>query len=429
MEKYDDPEILDIEGRDIKPEFGSEEQPEEQDIIYKERFEVINKPSIGIVTFNTEGVSYCDPSINRFTCKSRNDFRTFIERIIDEDFYINKMTPYPDIIAIGLQESKSSFGFGNKMIAEIGAIYQGRYKLVATESSLSVGKEGTVGLELGIYIRRELVPYYFVTKQNKIKCKYDEEEQGIFKRAYKKVKSEVGTKGAVSITLIDGIGRKYQFITTHLPYDYKKEGEGLLYRTGCFIDIYNDLIVEKNSGVKKHVFLFGDMNFRNKGIRILLDLGIISYEDMLHDIYIYLKRIGKRNIIDENMINNKTDTLLTSNIFSISNELSKLTEPQIMKLVTHILNVINSKEEKMITYDDEQFISFNERLKLGKNRFIEGKNNRPNFLPTCKLSKKINRENTCKYGNDLSRCYEVKYKDGNRLPSWCDRILYMYYEK
>lgn len=330
--------------------------------------------TVGIFSFNTEAISFCDN-----TKKTSGFFSKCVLPDFVDDVAARFLDWSPDILAVGLQESAIP---GDKLIdAFAGALKKGYFSERASQHGYikihqdrltGLGQEGFLGfvrgLRLALFIRDDL----FVVPASRYR---------ISTGSYRCSKQTLG-KGALSATLtlpnpikaLPGAPQtglknvKYQFITAHLPYlaDDISGGQGLAARNDCMNGIYSKLIDGQDND---NVFLFGDLNYR-----IVLSEG-------------------------------QTDTDLVREIgLNLTGEGDTITATQYDQLMSTKLPG-----------------GFKEGLVVG------GKSFGPNYMPTCKLVKKRGKECDFELNSPTggsSECYVTSKGLSPRVPSWCDRILY-----
>lgn len=334
---------------------------------------------IAFFTFNTQAQLYCCLCKKNKNCESKRNFLSFlgpscitsnfVEPFISQIIKKNK-NKLPDIFVISLQESsiknpKKGFKSDQLIMAFFDCISKLQKKKnkkysFYSEKMEGIGAEGVRGLRLGLIIDKNL----------EIKYKFLF-FRPLFKSKLPITKGQHFGKGAIMLNLLinkkfKNISNKYilNFINMHLPFLEKEKDQGKSIRDQSIKEIMNyfqSKLELKNNNIQISTFLMGDLNYRiNFGSKI----------DKQKD---YINR-------------------LETGVFH------------------------NDQIKDIIKYD--QLYSSIQKNEILEN-YKEGINNAgPNFFPTCKLIKK------CPIEESESRKYQIVKGKTQRVPSWCDRILY-----
>lgn len=270
----------------------------------------------------------------------------------------------PEVLVLGFQET----AFGFEYYWENTFIHRSYYIL----KKIRLNGIGNVGIRgIGLYI---LIKHYnFNTMVN-----FLEENWVRFNYQY-------FGKGAVSI-LVDIKGTKFLFINTHLPYSEYWEGGGINERVDSLNVIYDYII---NKADFDCLFLIGDLNFRMH-LKTKNRYASMITEDNPELFEMYLR--------------NKSWSLLHFN-------------DEFYLLSFFYKDYIKNLSIK--TYGEEYGYQLSAQLYPFYNQIID----RPDFSPTYKVFKNriaIQSQHEEKLDPDL---YYDRWKD-DRVPSWCDRILY-----
>lgn len=284
----------------------------------------------------------------------------------------------PDVIAIGFQEDRKpgSYFHSHFLVEEMPKI---GYELVKRTRLMGVGvtsvknaMKGDLhsrGLRLSIYAKKELISEI---NSEEITMRNTFGNDGHDEHLCTSILTR-GKGAVVSYLKLPGMGR-IAFINAHLPFNSKslvdsyvkrnpmlRQNE-LNYSNTCFNNIVEELVYNKDPK-PDHVIYLGDLNYRISNVN-----GAANMSAAFHENY--------------------------------DNE-----------------EFINSIYKK---YDE-----LKEQMRRGNiYEFSEGVGGEgPRFVPTCKMTK----------GRTTDRCYKSEDSDTNcwklgksdqRVPSWCDRILY-----
>lgn len=339
---------------------------------------------IGIFSFNSAGINYCSGPKKGFICKDSR----FVGDVVN-----NFIKDQCDIVVIGLQESNMP---NDGLIDHFQkSLQNGGYKILKVDKMVGLGAEGFLGFIRGLWL---LVAY---NNRNIKNMKLID----IFKTSCKVQKKGKGALGFhVQVQPYFGIEQQMIFATAHLPFlgNNPEKQFGLQAREECLEEIY-ELLSRK----KVPAILFGDLNFR---IQKYYKTG--KYEDL------YDKRF-----------------IATENQAMVIDQLDELTQ-----FLTET-DKLGEKGEDVLSY-------------LFQNEIQDKKYNNPlqdyYLVPTCKLKTKRNVEycnnqeksvsyptkngkSIRKYTSNLNlpnenyfdpKCYSLQKKKIQRIPSFCDRILY-----
>lgn len=350
------------------------------------------KYRILVFSWNTESVSLCETMDPEIAASNRISYSSFIPGITTwkyscdiPDFY-PKLSQFilensPDLVVIGFQEDRypGSYFHSHLLPEEMPKI---GYDLIKRTKLMGIGVtsyKGALkgdpferGLRLSIYGKKELVSI-IEKEESEMRVAMGNDGQSEY------VCSLFRGKGAVvSYIMLPGIGR-LAFVCCHLPFNSKSLINERVYRNKmlrqneinhsniCFNNIVENLILYKHP-IPTHVIYFGDFNYR-------------------------------------------------------------ISDP---RPASEVANEIN-RNVNDISYFECLYINQDE-LKDQMNRrniyeFQEGINNKgPLFMPTCKLLRGRNpniSDNIYDHGQiPIGTDYWNTGTHDQRVPSWCDRILY-----
>lgn len=313
------------------------------------------KLNAAIFTFNMQAQVYCIEQT-----KSPNNLTKHFSDCIPSNFvseFINIVTNanhniLPEIFIINLQES--SIGNPLKWFRSDKLIYAFYEHIKSIDSNYIIVKKKLEGVgNVGIRgLRTVLIINKNINARYNFKC-----YRPLFSGDISINKGQSYGKGAILLELYINSDNKQtdlQFINTHLPFIDSDIDQGKIYRDQTLMETLSYFNI-KNSLSKK--FIIGDLNYR-------VDFG---------------------------------DNVELSN---------------------HYLQIFKNKDYQSLNLSDyRKFDQLNSTLHNILPDFQEGVNNNgPDFLPTCKLEKKLSDNNI--------RDYQLSKKGTNRMPSWCDRILY-----
>jgi hypothetical protein len=345
----------------------------------KKLYPASKKYKILVFSWNTESVPLCETLDKSIADRNRSGWTTWRYSYNIPDFFPNLAELIrhnkPDIVVIGFQEDRhpGSYFHSHFLPEEMPKLGYGlvkRTKLMGVGITSYKGSlEGDLfqrGIRLSIYAKAQLVPMI-------------EKEEAEMRRAmgnngqseYVCTSAIWRNKGAVgSYLMLPGFGRLV-FICAHLPFSARSlrverqyNNQMLRQNELNYSNICFNNIVEQLVLFKKpspsHVICFGDFNYR--------------------------------------ISDHRPASLVASEIKTNFNN------PE------YIHELYNNYDEL-----HQQMIKNNIYM------FLEGVNNEgPTFLPTCKMSK----DRYQKSSNDILDGHWSTGKEDQRVPSWCDRVLY-----
>jgi hypothetical protein len=349
---------------------------------------------IMIFSWNTESVSLSETMNPEISTQNRTSYSSVIPGITtwkysceQVDFYpkFNKfiLDHGPDLIVIGFQEDRypGSYFHSHLLPEEMPKI---GYELVKRTKLMGVGVtsyKGVIkcdpferGLRLSIYAKKELVPI-IEKEETEMRSAMGNDGQSEY------ICSSVITrgKGAVaSYIMLPGFGR-IAFVCCHLPFNAKSLINERIYRNKmlrqteinqsnvCFNRIIEKLVLF-NGPVPTHVIYFGDFNYRLADPR-------------------------PASLVATEINNNAKD-------------------------IEYLKNLCNEHDELKEQMRRRNIYEFSEGIS----------NIGPSFVPTGKMIKGRITDDP----NDMDNYGQILngvdyWKTGNqdqRVPSWCDRILY-----
>ena len=353
-------------------------------------------PSYKIMVFswNTESVGLCETMDANLAEYNRTSISTYIPGLTTwryqcdiPDFY-PKFSEFivqnsPDLVIIGFQEDRhpGSYFHSHLLPVEMPKIGYGlvkRTKLmgvgVTSYKGMLQGDLFERGIRVSIYAKAHLVP---VIEREEVEMRAVIGNDG--QSEY--VCSSFITRGkgaTVSYVILPGFGR-LAFICCHLPFNARSLITERAYRNKmlrqneinqsniCFNNIIESLVLFKEP-MPTHVIFFGDFNYR-------------------------------------------------------------LADP---RPASEVANEFNEKSDDM-GFIHDMYVSYDELREQMRRKniheFSEGINNQgPTFTPTCKMSKDRSREVYIEGDNELQAIDSADSwkvgKQDQRVPSWCDRILY-----
>jgi hypothetical protein len=346
-----------------------------------------------VFSWNTESISLCETLDTNIAEYNRTSYSSYIPGLTTwkypsniPDFY-PKFAEFvkdnsPDLIVIGFQEDRypGSYFHSHLLPNEMPKIGYGlikRTKLmgvgVTSYKGMLKGDLFERGLRVSIYAKNELIPI-IEKEENEMRSVIGNDGQSEY------VCSSFVTrgKGAVaSYIMLPGFGR-LAFICCHLPFNARSLITERVYKNKmlrqnelnqsniCFNNIIENLVLFKHP-MPIHVIYFGDFNYRVSDPRPASEVA--------------------------NEFNNRSDD--TSFIRDMYIEYDELKEQMRRKNI----------------YEFSEGIS----------------NQGPIFIPTCKMMK--GRVTGSSYRDNKTKIYDGTdyWKTGRqdqRVPSWCDRILY-----
>ena len=331
---------------------------------------------VAIFTFNTEAQIFCCSCDKKEECGSTRKILSFMSSNCILSDFAGKFVEYiqsknnnklPDTFIISLQESsiknpKKGFKSDQLIHAFYNCIlkYDSQYSLFK-EKMEGVGAEGIRGIRIGFIVKKR--------QDFEIKFRFLFYNP-LFESKIAISEGQQFGKGALMLDTIitnkiSGKNETYglKFINTHLPFLGKKGDQGKSIRDKTIIETmsyFTNIIKQENKSITDNIFLMGDLNYR------------ISFNDSIEQ-------------------NKFIDLLENSNRGDFGTIKSYLNFDQLR----------NSIKGNTILMEYKEGIN------------DEG----PSFFPTCKLVKK------CIDGNNI-REYQLTKGNTQRIPSWCDRILY-----
>ncbi len=332
------------------------------------------KYRILVFSWNTESISLCETMDQDLADKNRAGyFKTWTTAPCTVADFFSSFTKLiskvnPDIVVIGFQEDRKpgSYFHSDLLVEKMPAL---GYELVKRTRLMGVGVTTTKGMLRGELVTRGLRSSVYA-KTGLVPRLLVAEDNYICSSA------NTRGKGALAIYLTLPEGFTLAFISCHLPFDAKslvnerlkknpmlRQNE-LNYSNICFNGIIENLVLDRLP-TPTHLIYFGDFNYR---------------------------------------INNKQPaSILAREIIQRHNNLEYIHE-------LYRSDELYQQTEKGNIY----------RLSEG------GDGQGPTFLPTCKLVKE--RSIDCTFPDNMSTarangCYSTGKLD-QRVPSWCDRILY-----
>jgi hypothetical protein len=344
--------------------------------------------TVAVFTFNTEAQIFCCSCDKQERCDLSKKFLSYTSSNCIPNDFVKQFVDHvknandgnlPDLFVINLQESsivnpikgfrsdQLLFAF-EKCITNVSSDY-----VLKREKLQGIGAEGIRGLRTGLITNKLFnthFKFYFYKPLFESKIKISEGQQF--------------GKGAILLELkIQKDHKNYHlhFINTHLPFlpNTKDQGKNIRDRTiQETLEAFNNKIKENTNITNIAKFVVGDLNYRIE----------FQNDETEKNKFLELFQGGT----------SKTITIEAPETIEVSKtiEIPKTTED---------FNINDYKK-----FDQLQNVD-------ALNNYKEGiDNDGPNFLPTCKLKK------DCKSTN---RPYQIIKGDTLRIPSWCDRILYL----
>lgn len=325
------------------------------------------KLKIYIMTWNTQSKVLCGDRH-----KSDVDY-TFLsmkykEKCYQPDFFtaeLQNILPQYDIFCLANQEDDSiseGHKFFDTEMAELGFIKVSNVEMLGFGETTITTKRSR-GLRLSIYVKNDLTIYD--VKSNTYAC------GGLFRA------NILSNKGGIASS-IKIQGKRITFINLHLPIDGKSidtqnqnyirdRTKALKEQNKCFVDSITDF---NNKVSSDYTFIMGDLNYRLSPYHVRQGHFTVEYDEIL--------KLYENNRFDE-----------------------------LYRRYDELHNIIKTNTSQEYNIFDG--------LKEGVN------NSGIDFPPTCQMKERISKFDRCSFSYD-EECYNW---DFNRLPSFCDRILYV----
>lgn len=401
---------------------------------------------IMVFSWNTESVSLAEtmnPEIAEYNRTSSSIYvpglTTWHHAYIIPDFYPKLARKIknedPDLVVIGFQEDRfpGSYFHSHLLPEEMPKIGYGlvkRTKLmgvgVTTYKGLLNGDLFERGLRISVYAKKDLVS---IIEKEEINMRTSIGNDG--QEAY--ICSSVFTrgKGAVaSYIMLPGFGR-LAFLCCHLPFDARslilerKYKNQMLRQNAvnkcniCFNNIIENLVLFKDP-IPTHVIYFGDFNYRLADHRSASEVSAlfntlgndaVFLQDMYQQYDELVEQMRRKNIYEFNEgISNGGPTFLPTC------KMVKNREQKENKLIKELWNM-DSWNEK----DSQNIV---QQSKDSWDRTLDPKNSWDKTLES-----KDSWDRTLESKDSWDRTLESKDswetgKEDQRVPSWCDRILY-----
>lgn len=338
---------------------------------------------IMVFSWNTESVGLCETMDKSVADSNRSGFFTFWRYPCDIPDFYPKFSEFitehiPDIVVIGFQEDRfpGSYFHSHLLPEEMPKLGYGlikRTKLmgvgVTTYKGALQGDLFERGLRLSLYAKKELISV-IEKEEGEMRVAIGNDGQDEY------VCSSFVTRGkgaAVSYLMLPGFGR-LAFICCHLPFNARSLITERLYKNRmlrqnevnqsniCFNSIIESLVLFKNPS-PTHVIYFGDFNYR-----------LADYRPASKVADDFTNKGGDKEFIHD-----------------MYEEYDELKEQMRRKNI----------------------YEFNEGIS----------NQGPTFVPTCKMVKGRATESYSDQIPETGDCWKTG-KQNQRVPSWCDRILY-----
>ncbi len=330
-----------------------------------------------VFSWNTESVSIGETNCQEISDYNRSSYSEFIPKLTTWQYncfkpdFFNPLSEFiklntPDVIIIGFQEDRypGSYFHSHFLIEEMPKI---GYSLLKRNKMMGVGVTTYKGILQGDLFERGL--------RMSIYCKHEllndieKAEINLYNKGQNEyVCSNMITrgKGGISADLILPGFNKITIICAHLPFDS------------------NSLIMErkyKNKMIRQNALSYNNICFNN------IFENLVLFQDKKPNNIIYfgdfnyrVSDIRSAEEVAKEFNKHETDIEYLSNMYLNNDEL-----------------LYQMKKDNIYT-------------------FLEGiDNSGPLFLPTCKMIK------------DQNRDWETG-KENQRIPSWCDRILYQNFD-